>query len=62
MEPSWVVTHLALNDDRVVMQSGMSRAQLLCRNACSAIDSFRADVAVLTDYSNLIPVSELCAH
>lgn len=47
MEPSWVVTHLTLDDDRVVMQCRMPCTQLLCWNACSSIDALSTDIAVL---------------
>ena len=62
MKACWVVANLTLDNDRVVLQSGMSRAQLLCWDTRSAIDSFRADVAILTDYSNFIAVFELLVH
>lgn len=62
MKASRVVSHLTLHDDSVVMQCRMTCTQRLCWNTHSSIDAFGTDIAVLTDYSNLITVFELRAH
>lgn len=62
MKACRVVANLTLNNDRKVLQRGMPSTQLLCWDACSAIDPLGANIAVLTQNSNLVAVFELCAH
>ena len=62
MKAGRVVSYLTLNNDRVVMQRWMTSTQLLCWDACSAIDPLGANIAGLTQNSNLVTVFELCAH